>query len=207
MGWAVFLDGMQMPAGYDLDMQFLDNFEAIEVHRSPYVPPEFDRPFGVCGATALWSRLDVAGRSTHLDVGAHAGTAVAGAEGGRGRVGVQATIGLGGPIELHAAYSAIVGILDPSSVVARSGWELIGAVRARPLGQETGWYVGLGGRAGGLRQTPSSPSSEEQHLVVLSGLELLVGRLRPFVEFQAFGPLNPGSAVLAGFLGLSARIY
>lgn len=206
-GWPVYLDGMQMPPNYDPDILFLDNFEAIEVHRSPYVPPEFDRPFGVCGATVLWSRLDLAGRSTHLDVGAHAGTAVAGAEGGRGRVGVQAALALGGLIELYAAFSSIVSILDPGSVLPRSGWELIGALRARPLGPETGWYVGVGGRAGGLSETGSSASAEEQNLVVLTGLELLVGRLRPFVEFQVLGPLSPGSAMLTGFVGLSARVY
>lgn len=206
-GWPVYLDGAQMPSGFPTDDLFLDNFEAIEVHRSPTVPPDFDRPFGVCGATVLWSRLDLAGRTTHLDVGVHAGTAVAGVQGGRGRVGFQASLALGGLIELFAAYSSIVGLLDPASVTARSGWELIGAFRARPLGQETGWYVGLGGRAGGLRETASTGSTEEQHLVVLSGLELLVGRFRPFVELQVLGPQSPGSAVVTGFLGASARIY
>ncbi len=207
VGWPVFLDGGRMPGDFDTGDLFLDNFEAIEVHRSPTVPPEFDRPFGVCGATALWSRLDLAGRTTHLDVGAHAGTAVAGAEGGRGRAGIQATLGLGGLIELHAAFSAIVSTLDPGSVSPRSGWELIGALRVRPLGQATGWYVGVGGRAGGLSETASVRSTEEQNLVLLSGLELLVGRLRPFVEFQVLGPQSPGSVILTGFVGASARIY
>lgn len=206
-GWPVFLDGMQMPPNYDPDILFLDNFAAIEVHRSPTVPPEFDRPFGVCGATALWSQLDLQGRTTHLDVGAHAGTAMAGTEGGRGRAGVRATLGLGGLIELHAAASAIVSTLDPASVAPRSGWEVIGALRFRPLGYTSGWYVGLGGRAGGLSETASLRSTEEQNLVALTGLELLVGTMRPFIELEMLSPQSPGSAILTAFVGASARIY
>ena len=203
---AIFVDGMPMPSDSVNDWS-LDNLAAIEVYRVPFVPPEFDRPFGVCGATVLWTGLDGAGHTTHLDVGAHAGTAMAGAEGGRGRVGVQAGIGLAGPIELYTAFSSIVSALDPGSVAPRSGWELIGALRVRPLGRETGWFVGVGGRAGGLSETQSARSTEEQHLVVLSGLELPVGRIRPYFELQVLGPQSPGSTMMTGFVGVSARIY
>lgn len=208
----VFLDGLPVAADTNdvslvLNHLSLYHLAAIEVHRSPTVPPEFDYPFGACAVVALWSSLEMTGRTAHLDLGAHAGTAVAGAAGGRGRAGVQAAIGLVGPLELYGAFNAILSALDPGSVLPRSGWEIVASLRARPLGRESGWYVGVGGRAGGLRATPVAPSTEEQDLVVLSGLELPVGRIRPFVELQVLGPQSPGSAILTGFVGASARLY
>ncbi len=203
----VFLDDLPLATDFEISNLFLDQLAAIEVYRSPNVPPEFDHPFGVCAAIALWSRLDVTGQTRRLAVGVQVGGAVAGVEGRRDRVGVSAVIGFEGPIELYPAFNFIGDLLGASSAGSRSGWEAMMAVRVRPLGPTTAWYAGLGGRVGGLRATASAPSTDEQNLVLLSGLELKLGRARPFMELQAVGPFHPRSAVLNAFLGVRTRIY
>lgn len=202
------VDGVTVGPAWDLDQFPADAVEAVEVYGAGTgLPRGFWLTGSDCGLVAIWTRPAAGGRTTHLALGAHAGTAVAGVSGGRGRVGLQASVGLGGLLEGYLAFSSILSALDPKAVLPRSGWEIMGALRGRPLGRETAWYVGLGARAGGLRETGSAPSSDEQHLVVLSGLELTVGRILPFVELRLLGPLGSGSAMVTGFLGASARIY
>ncbi len=203
---ALFLDDLPLPSGFELNDLFLDQLAAMEIYRSPNVPPEFDRPFGVCGAIALWSRTEVPGQARRLALGAQLGGAVAGVQGRRDRVGMHAVIGLEGPIEFYPVVNLIVGRLDFGSGNSRSGWEIMMAVRARPLGRRTRWYVGLGGQVSILSATASAPSSDEQDLVLLSGLELILGRYRPFVELQAIDPFS-GSKALNGLVGVTARIY
>lgn len=95
----VFLDNLPLGPEFDLNDLFLGNIAAIEVYRSPWVPPEFDRPFGVCAAIALWSRVDSTGPRRAVALGVQAGGVVAGAGGRRDRVGVHALIGFEGLIE------------------------------------------------------------------------------------------------------------
>ncbi len=204
---AVFLDDLPLAPDFDLSDLFLEQMAAIEVYRSPSVPPEFDRPFGVCAVIALWSRLDVTGQPRRLALGVQVGGAVAGVQGRRDRVGIHAVIGLEGPIELYPVFNAITPLVGDASGLSRSGWEAVMAVRVRPLGRGTGWYVGLGWQTSSLSATSSAPSTSDQGVVSLSGFELIFGGVRPFVELEVLGPFRPSSASLSGFVGVTARIY
>jgi hypothetical protein len=202
---AVFLDNLPLTPEFDLGTLFLESIAAVEVYRAPYVPPEFDRPFGVCAAVAIWSRVDMPGTERRVALGLRVGGAVAGGGGWQGRVGAHALIGFEGPFELYPAVTVLGNFLGLGSA-ARSGWEVLFAVRLRPLGPATGWYLGLGGRMTAIRATATQPAADQQGVVVLSGWELKLGGARPFLELQVLDPTRPGKAVVNGFLGVSARI-
>lgn len=207
---SIFLDGIPLAedtrdVSVALNRLSLYQLAAIEVYRAPLVPTEFDYPFGTCAAIALWSRVDRMGQGRPLALGLHGGAAVAGAPAGTTRLGAHAIIGFEGLIELYPAFN-ILGALGGSST-SRRGWELLFAVRVRPLGRKTGWYLGLGTRVGTPRATDAKPATGEWDLVWLNGWELRLGGARPFVELQVLGPLSPGSALLTGLVGVSTRVH
>jgi hypothetical protein len=203
---AVFLDNLPLAPEFDLTTLFLEGIAAVEVYRAPYVPPEFEHPFGVCAAIAIWSRVDMPGTERRIALGLRMGGALAGGGGWQGRLGAHALIGFEGPIELYPAVTMLGDFLGGAST-ARTGWEVLFALRVRPLGPTTGWYLGLGGRMSALKATATQSADDEQGLVLLSGWELKVGGARPFVELEVFDPTRPGKAVLNGLVGVSARIY
>lgn len=203
---AVFLDNLPLAPEFDLSTLFLEGLAAVEVYRAPYVPPEFERPFGVCAAIAIWSRVDLPGTERRIAVGVRAGGAVAGAGGWQGVLGAHAIVGFEGPFELYPAVTLLGNYLGLGST-ARSGWEALFAVRMRPLGPTTGWYLGVGGRVAGLRATDTQPATDQQSLVFLSGWEAKLGAARPFLEVQVLNPQHPGEAVVNALVGVSARVY
>lgn len=203
---AVFLDNLPLAPEFDLTNLFLDGIAAVEVYRSPYVPPEFEHPFGVCAAIAIWTRVDMPGTQHRIAVGLRVGGALAGAGGWQGRVGAHALIGFEGPFELYPSLTLLGDFLGVGSS-ARSGWEMLFVIRMRPLGAATGWYLGLGGRVAVIKATATEPGSDEQGTVLLSGWGWKLGGARPFVELQVLDPHRPGSAVVNGLVGVSARIY
>jgi hypothetical protein len=203
---AVFLDNLPLAPDYDLTNLFLEAIAAVEVYRTPYVPPEFERPYGVCAVIAIWSRVDMPGTERRIALGVRMGGALAGAGGWQGRMGAHALIGFEGPFELYPSVTALGNFLGAGST-ARSGWEIVFAVRVRPLGPTTGWYLGLGGRMTSIKATATQPAADQQGLVLLSGWELKLGGARPFVELQVLDPTRPGKAVVNGLVGVSARIY
>jgi hypothetical protein len=202
---AVFLDNLPLPPDYDLTNLFLDGIAAVEVYRAPYLPPEFERPYGVCAAIAIWSRVDMPGTERRIALGVRMGGALAGA-GWQGRVGAHALIGFEGPFELYPAVTLLGNYLGLGPT-ARSGWEVLFAARLRPLGPTTGWYVGLGGRMTAIKATDTQRAVDQQGLVLLSGWEFKLGGARPFVELELLDPQHPGAAVLNAMIGVSARIY
>ncbi len=203
---AVFLDNLPVPPEFDLSTLFLESLAAVEVYRAPYVPVEFDRPFGVCAAIAIWSRIDMPGTERRMAVGLRAGGRVAGGGGWQGVLGAHAIIGFEGPFELYPAVSWLGNYLGLGSG-ARTGWEVLFAVRVRPMGPATSWYLGLGGRVAQTKATATQPAADQQNLVFLSGWEWKLGGARPFVELQVLDPQHPGSAVVNALVGVSARIY
>jgi hypothetical protein len=203
---AVFLDNLPLAPDYDLTNLFLEGIAAVEVYRAPYVPPEFERPFGVCAAIAIWSRVDMPGTERRIALGLRVGGALAGAGGWQGRVGVHALIGFEGPFELYPAVN-VLGSFPGAGSTAGSGWEIVFAVRVRPLGPTTGWYLGLGGRMTAIKATDTQPAADQQGPVLLSGWEFKLGGARPFVELELLDPQHPGAAVVNAMVGVSARIY
>jgi hypothetical protein len=203
---AVFLDNLPLAPDYDLGNLFLEGIAAVEVYRSPFVPPEFDRPYGVCAAIAVWSRVDMPGVERRIALGVRMGGALAGAGGWQGRVGAHVLIGFEGPLELYPAVTVLGNFLGAGST-ARSGWEVLFAGRVRPLGHATGWYVGLGGRMTMLKASDTQRASDQEGLVLLSGWELKLGGARPFLELELLDPQHPGAAVVNAMVGVSARIH
>lgn len=188
------------------DLTPIETIEAVEVYRSPNVPAELDRLGGYCAVVAVWSRIGgPGGRSRHLALGAHVGGAVMGAETPGERVGLSAVIGFSELLELYLAANAIVNVLDPAAAAARSGLQAIAALRGRPLGRESGWYVGAGVTVIGLRTTGNDAARDDTHAIFLTGAHLVAGRARPFVELQLVIPF--GAAELHSYAGLRVRVY
>jgi Carboxypeptidase regulatory-like domain len=202
-GVPVFLDGNLLPDGVDPGDLFLNDLAAIEIHRWPEIPFDLHVAPMVCGVVELWSQLGGA-RTAHLDIGVHAATALAGVDGRRDRIGVQAAISFGGPIEYAGSISAIVNVIDKTSALARSGWEATLVLRGRPLGKTTAWYVGGGIRIAGLRATPAQDATDETNALAVTGVELPLGAARPFVELRVLNPWSPQAGVV---VGVSVRAY
>jgi hypothetical protein len=94
------------------------------------------------------------------------------------RVGGHVLIPVGSRFDVYPALSRFLDGAD---------WEVAIAMRYRPLSSPNGmspWYVGAGWAAINWGPTHSS------YDVFLTGVEIPLGRLRPYVEVQALGVMN-----------------
>ncbi len=105
------------------------------------------------------------------------------------RFGAQVLFTVLGPIQMSSGFNKYAGKRDPSSG-ALSGWQGWLNIRVSPFG--LGWYVGTGltaihesYRAIAVVGFPDSHAATEVSHVVLIGVDLPTGKLRPFLELQA----------------------
>jgi hypothetical protein len=210
----VFLDGTfaSNAATFDFDgLLAVDHLEGIEMYNGPgSMPPEFNRQGANCGVISVWTAAST-GRSgpalsNHLDFGAQVGARVTGGGAEEGRVGVQAVIALGRIIELYPMANVLFG--GPGDSRTLIGWQVFGAVRVRPFGARTPWYLGTGLTAIEINDPLGFQESvERQYHVLLTGMTLAVGNLRPFLEVQVLGPLTRNGSEVHLFTGLGFRVY
>ncbi len=216
----IFYDGTFMGNARDVDVDdilFVGAIEALEFYEGGVeVPVEFSRNGSSCGVIVVWSRTDAGGAIAQgyhrIDVGWQVGGQWV--DGGLeyGRVGAQAAIRLLGPVEFYPAFNLLVRSWNGAGV-PRSGHQVTLALRARPLGAESPWYVGggvttLDGKeqaAFGVSQVERELS--EQSFVALAGATLPLSWVRPVVELQVLDPVHPAQAQLHLFTGLTVRLH
>jgi hypothetical protein len=223
---ALFLNGAYAGRFGEVDVDMLlplDGTEAIEVYRGGEpIPPELRAPTApvrgapsTCGVVSLWSRMsapDTTRVIRHLALATHAGVRL-GADGVReGRVGLALSYTIRGAVEFYPGVNVFPGIPDPGEEPAPSGWQLVLALRARPLGRESPWYVGLGishvqltGQS--IAGPAGSNTTDEQHHIFVTGLLLPAGTWQPYVEVQILDALRLSSAQTSVFVGLAYRAF
>jgi len=131
----------------------------------------------VVAALSFWPVLAVSGQQTlpPLRIGAHVAGNMMNGPFDMYRVGAQLVIPLGPRL---AFYPAVSRFLDDAE------WELSAALRYRPFGSREGsspLYLGVG--AAGIRWA----SIGRGYDLLITGLELPNGRLRPYAELQFLG--------------------
>lgn len=212
---AVYVNGTFAGMSGEVDIDHivpLDAVEAVELYRASEIPLDFTARG--CGLVSVWSRLsprDTTGIVRHLALATQAGARLGSGGVRHGRVGLSLAYTFTKAIEFYPSLNIHIGFPNTTPDPAISGWQAIVALRARPLGLETPWYVGTGvshvqltGEAGaGVANT----SGEGQHHVLLTGLLLPGGAWRAYVEVQLIDPLAVSAAQTSLFIGLARRFF
>lgn len=215
MGPLIFLDGMLLGNGMELDLDALvpvQDLEGVEVYGgAATLPPEFDRPGSHCGVVAFWTRSGAPRRDIaverHFELGGQTGGWIASAGMREGRVGARASLDVAPPVEATLAVNFLIrGYETRGAGTDRTGTQLMLGLRGRPLGRDSPWYLG-GGMTFLSAQTSDLSSDAEDRLMLMSGLALPVRAFRPFFELQLLSPHKLGEAQLHFFTGVTVRLY
>lgn len=214
----LFLDGTLAGNARDVDVDDLvavGAIEAVEFYEGGVqVPAEFAANGANCGVIAIWSRLEggePAIGEHRIELGAQLGGQWQ--DGGLvyGRAGLHAAIGLLGPVEFYPAVNFLVegwsGAARP-----RAGWQLLIALRGRPLGTRSPAYLG-----GGLTMLDATEDRQigtglvsreisEEHFALLAGVAVPLPLLRPAIELHLVNPWHPDRAELQVFTTLAVRV-
>ncbi len=117
-------------------------------------------------------------------------------------------MGVIGRFEVHTALNLyLVGLHGPAEPL--TGWQITLALRVRPLGSDSPWYLGAGGISTSLRTqsaTPFSTVTTDDHQVLLTGINLSVFWLRPMLEVDWLDPLTRSKGQVQVFTGLTVRL-
>ncbi len=214
----VFVDGMYVGTAWDFDIDShlaVTDIEAMEFYNGPgNMPIEFNVRGSDCGAIGIWTRVttDVAHPLwRHIELGPQLGLRYSAAGLRDARVGGQLSIAVG-PMEIQGSTNIIMALLGDGPAEARSGWQATAALRVRPLGRRSPWYLGAGATSLELnvpaRQNPSfTESVREQYFLFLAGATAALSRtVRPYVEAQVLAPFGSGRQ-LHLFTGVAFRAY
>ena len=230
-----FLDGVRLLNSQVDGLLTPDRLAGVEVYRSPStMPAEFqvgmqvgslpaapapgstdparDRvPTSNCGAIALWTKAVEIGDTSPFELGVRYGGMVSNGSLAVGRFGVHLVTTFFGPLEFYPAVHVIINRPSAGGGVANAGWHVQLAIRGRPLGRETPWYVGGGVavvdhkivlRIPGFSDLVLEPGDEEAGLDLFTGAALRFGMLQPFVEIHAFKVFSGVEGQLFGGVGM-----
>lgn len=220
---ALFLNGTYAGLSGDVDVDMLlslDGTDAMEVYRTSEVPPELEvavaparggRSRG-CGVVSLWSRVsprDTSRIVRHLAAAAHAGARLGTGGVREGRYGFTLSYTLTAGVEFYPAVNIYRHLPNTASNSIRSGFQLVLALRARPLGRESAWYVGTGTTLVDVTAQPGANPAmvEGHHHLLLSGVHLPGGSWRPYVEVHVLNPLRVSAAQTSLFAGIGHRFF
>ncbi|GBD32655.1 hypothetical protein HRbin33_01628 [bacterium HR33] len=214
----VFLDGMYVGTAWDFDIDShlaVTNIEAMEFYNGPgNMPIEFNRRGSDCGVIGIWTRVttDVPHPLwRHIELGPQLGLRYSAAGLRDARIGGQVSIAVG-PMEVQGSLNIIMALLGDGPAESRSGWQATGALRTRPLGRRSPWYLGAGATSMELnvpaRQNPLfTESVQEQYFLLLAGATAALTRtLHPYIEAQVLAPFGSGRQ-LHLFTGIAFRAY
>lgn len=211
----IFLDGTLVGNARDADIDALlavGIIEAMEFYEGGVeVPGEFAVNGSNCGVVAAWSRMqggEGPSAAHRVEVGSQVGGRVVGSGLEAGRAGLQASVGIIGRLEVHTALNLYLTGLR-GSAAPLTGWQVTLALRVRPLGGATPWYLGVGGVSTSLREQTSNPYTTvmtDDHQVLLTGINLPVFFLRPLLEVNWLDPLTPSRSQLQVFTGFTVRL-
>ena len=201
MPLAVYLDGIRMPsldvANEMVPPSLLGGIEVYRDERKEQLPPEFTPAGPTCGVVLLWTR-DPKGPSP-VEVGSHYGARLTG---GGGTVGF-----LGGRIifPLKARPSTLHLQVGFEATLERSidRWYFSLSPALRPLASVSSWYVGTGVVLAKRDFGFGDAVNLKAHHVLLTGLDLSVGPLRPFLELRLLDPSRGSGATAFVFSGVN----
>jgi len=212
----LFVDGVPVgtAATFDFDGSLpIEQLDALEMYNgSANIPIRFHLAGADCGVIAMWTR-DASPRtgqasSSHLDLGWQVGGRLTTGGVEYGRIGVQAGVGVADIVEAYLMLNTV--LRRPTGGTSGSGGQILGALRVRPLGARSLWYLGTGVTRLGVTVTPPGDFSapvRETHHVMLTGLTFPRGVFRPFVEIQLLSPLAPSRAQTHFFSGVRLRLH
>lgn len=218
-GWCpplLFRDGVRLGTTdqWDVDMLFVvDGIEAVEVYGSGTgLPAEFWLSGSPCGVVAIWTRAPtVAPTLRPIHVIGQIGSRLRADGPGTARVGAALVVSLSRGFEIEPALNMLIPVLgaDPQP----SGMQALLALRLRPLGAASPWYLGSGATFLSLREpragfAGASSTREQMSHVALSGISIpLAKSARPFVELQVLDPLRPSRVQWHVFAGMALRLH
>jgi hypothetical protein len=198
---------------WDVDLLFVvDGIEAVEVYGGGAgLPAEFWTMTSPCGVVAIWTRAPpVPPGMRPIHVIAQFGTRVAQGGLGAARLGAGLIVNLGRGFELEPAVNLLVPGLGAGD--QPSGTQAVMAVRLRPFGAGSLWYVGTGGSYLSLTETGAAftgtfPREGLSH-VALSGVTLPIGgSAQPFAELHVLDPLRPSRVQWLVVVGMAFRLH
>lgn len=202
----VFVDGLRVRST-DLDLMTTpDRVVGMEVYTSiADVPPEYNVGNSRCGVIVVWT-AESWERPSPFEIGLHAGANLNANGFAAGRMGIQLVISLASWLEVGPAFSFIANDPGPLAASSDSEFQALLSLRARPFGGDTPLYGGMGvtviGRAGGGGGTEEL----RVHPLLLGGLSVPIGPLRPFVEAHVLDlAVRPEHPVYL-FGGLNVRV-
>jgi hypothetical protein len=210
----IYMDGVLMGNARDVDVDDIisvGDVAAMEFYEGVEVPLEFQANGSNCGVLVAWSRREGGGAGApvvhRVELGSEVGGRVASGGLETGRVGVQALIGLVGPVAVHATYSRLLPSLH-GTAAPLTGWQVTADLRARPLGANSPWYVGAGLSSLNVRDqgAGSEPATSQSGPLLLTGLSTSVSFLQPMLEFQLLSPFAGAKRQVAVFTGVAVRL-
>ncbi|HXV85899.1 MAG TPA: carboxypeptidase-like regulatory domain-containing protein [Gemmatimonadales bacterium] len=223
---AIYMNGNYAGLSGDVDVDMLvtlDGTEAMEVYRSSEVPQELEsaRPSvrGVgsrgCGVVSLWSRVsprDTTRTVRHLALGGQAGARLGSGGIREGRIGISFSYTLTRGVEFYPALNLYGRVPHSSGNPVASGIQAVLALRIRPLGGDSPWYLGTGTTVVDVTQAAGRFESEVSgieghHHLLLTGVHLSGGAWRPYVEIYLINPLQVTGTHTSLFAGLAHRFY
>lgn len=178
----LYLDGAFMGNTLTTDIETIpiDMVEAVETYSRPaQIPPEYNRLGSDCGVIAFWTRSpDLRGGPSAGEFGVRWGSDISGGRFVRGRLGLHYAWRVRGPVDFYPAFHY--------GLEAGEGWQAQLALRLRPTGDRSRWYVGTGLMVAKPTALYASvpldaPGIEVAH-TLFAGLALPVGPIRPFLE-------------------------
>jgi hypothetical protein len=135
---------------------------------------------------------------SRIDVGVHGVVNTIQPTGGRVnndvRVGAHVTVGILRRVDFSLMLNAF-GASTP--------WQAVSSLKVRPLGTNSPWYVGAGATA--FRY--SSPTQTEFYEHLLTGIEIPLAPVRPFVELHWYAWVTEHNLNALGlFLGVTVSV-
>lgn len=215
----VYLDGGYVGNTLTLnldDFMDVDRIEAVEVYNGgANMPVEFSRSGSDCGVVAIWSREETPNAvvtDRHLEIGVQAGARMTSGGFAAGRFGAHISVTFVGPLDLRAAVNVVPNAGVRGITTTRAGWQGLIAVRGRPLGASSPWYVGAGGsvmqvwgQAGDAGGIDSRREISQQ--VLFTGITLPLGAFRPAIELHLLDAFRAERREVDVFTGVAFRFY
>ncbi len=183
---------------------------AMEVYTgTSQIPGEYNKMGADCGVVVVWTDAPTRRRGPGFATGFEVGwTFTARMRGGfeGERFGIQMMVPLFGAVEFHPSFHLIVG----NSRQGDAGWQLLTALKARPFGPTTPWYLGTGitvvkNRTSFFDSGRLTNEDTEFMPVGLTGMSLPLGPIRPFIEFQLLDPFGDQDGYIATGLTVLQR--
>ena len=199
----LYVDGIRFPSpdvvNRAIPPAILGGVEVYMDERVERLPQELIPPGPHCGVMLFWTR-DPKGPSP-VEVGSHYGARLTGGGATVGFLGGRIVFplrALPSTLHLQVGFDATL-----ENSIDRWYFSLIPALR--PLASISPWYVGTGIVLAKRDFGFGDEVNLEAHHVLMTGLDLPVGPLRPFLELRLLDPARGSGAEVFVFSGVNLR--